>query len=66
MDPRHSQHKWTKSSRCGNGGCIEVAHSDNGSLVRDSTDPNSPILAFGSAQWTDFLAGVRAGKLRAI
>jgi hypothetical protein len=66
MEPPHSHHVWKKSSRCANGGCIEVAHSDNALLVRDSTDPHSPILAFGGADWTAFLAAVRAGELRSL
>ena len=63
MNPRPSP-QWKKSSRCGNSGCIEVARSHDASFVRDSTDRNSPILAFGNAQWTAFIAGVRAGELR--
>jgi Domain of unknown function (DUF397) len=56
---------WRKSSYSGNGGgnCVEVASLADGMIgVRDSKDPEGPVLAFTAAEWRAFVAGVRAGE----
>jgi Domain of unknown function (DUF397) len=64
---------WRKSSYSGgNGGqCVEVAAvTGNGTgpagagicVIRDSKDPDGPVLEFGHDQWRRFAAGVRARK----
>ncbi|MEV1147754.1 DUF397 domain-containing protein [Micromonospora sp. NPDC049799] len=58
---------WRKSSRSDNGGstCVEVATNLAGVVgVRDSKDRRGPVLAFGPAAWTGFLAAARTGALR--
>lgn len=53
---------FTRSSYCGNGAaCVEVAVSD-GVLVRDSKDPDGPVLSFDAGEWSAFLAGCKAGE----
>lgn len=55
---------WRKSSHSGGEGgmCVEVADVDGGVAVRDSADPLGPVLAFSSAEWDAFLAGVHDGE----
>ncbi|MBS2965635.1 DUF397 domain-containing protein [Actinocrinis puniceicyclus] len=56
---------WRKSSRSGGqgGNCVEVAElPDGGTVVRDSKDPDGPVLRFTAAEWTAFVAGVRDGE----
>jgi hypothetical protein len=57
---------WRKSSYSGNNGgdCIEVT-SNLGDVVavRDSKDPEGPVLVFSPAVWRAFAAGVKAGEL---
>ena len=64
---------WRKSSYSGgNGGqCVEVATitgtSDRPQMicaVRDSTDPEGPVLAFSPGQWRTFAGRVKAGTFR--
>lgn len=52
------------SSFCDAGGCVEVGQSSDGSvLVRDSKDAErATSLRFTSAEWTAFVAGVKAGE----
>lgn len=53
---------WRKSTRSGNGGstCVEVADNLPGRvLVRDSKDPNGPVLAFEPDAWRAFIAMAR-------
>ena len=57
---------WQKSSYSGgNGGnCVEVARNLTGVLaVRDSKDPDGPVLVFTLAEWRAFTAGVADGEL---
>jgi hypothetical protein len=54
---------WRKSSRSGASGCVEVAPlPDGGIAVRDSKDPNSPVLRYTAAEWTAFVQGVAGGE----
>jgi Domain of unknown function (DUF397) len=52
---------WRRSSRCDAGSCVEVAHIDGAFAVRDSKDRSGPTLLFTRAEWSAFVAGVRAG-----
>ncbi|MFJ8441987.1 DUF397 domain-containing protein [Kitasatospora griseola] len=58
--------RWVKSSYSGNGGqCVEIATDYVTSaatlLVRDSKDPNGPVLTFSSTDWAAFTAAVAGG-----
>jgi hypothetical protein len=56
---------WRKSSLSGpySDNCVEVAGLD-GQLVavRDSTDPDGPVLAFTPAEWAAFVGGAKLGE----
>jgi hypothetical protein len=57
--------RWRKSSYSGNGGanCVEVAHELPRTVaVRDSKDPQGPVLTMEPADWLEFIAGVKAGR----
>ena len=54
---------WRKSSYSGNGGgdCVEVARSLPSDIaVRDSKNPDGPILTFSRDEWASFIARVRS------
>ncbi|MFD6463657.1 DUF397 domain-containing protein [Streptomyces roseolus] len=62
---------WFTSSRSNNGNqCVEVRFDGDAVLIRDSKyrrDPanrlaDEPILTVTPAEWSAFLAGVRAGE----
>ena len=57
---------WTKSSRSAtNGNCVEVAFLAGGRVaLRDSKDPEGPVLRFTGPEWTAFVDGVLDGELR--
>ncbi len=54
-------YEWRKSSYSAQseGNCVEVATLPNGVAVRDSKDPNGPVLRFTAQEWRAFLARVR-------
>lgn len=57
-------YEWMKSSRSGSTtNCVEVAANLPGVIaVRDSKDPDGPLLTFTPAQWAVFTAAVRSGE----
>ncbi|NJC68176.1 DUF397 domain-containing protein [Planosporangium thailandense] len=54
---------WRKSTRSGNQGqCVEVRTLGGRVEVRDSKDPDGPVLAFTSGEWAAFLDGAKGGE----
>jgi hypothetical protein len=45
-----------------NGQCVEVAAAQNAVAIRDSKDPNGPILVYTHAEFKAFLDGARNGE----
>lgn len=51
-----------QSSFCGNGACVEVARPPGEVLVRDSKNPDGPVLTFTPDEWSAFVLGVKADE----
>jgi hypothetical protein len=54
---------WRKSSYSGNGGgdCVEVARGlPDGIAVRDSKNPDGPVLIVSRDEWASFIARIRS------
>ncbi|MEV0660816.1 DUF397 domain-containing protein [Actinomadura luteofluorescens] len=49
--------RWRKASRSDHhgGACVEVAHAARGVDVRDSKDPDGPVLRFAAPEWSAFV-----------
>ena len=61
-----SRAQWRKASRSNsNGGaCVEVARNLPGAVaVRDSKNPDGPKLVIPPADWRDFTASIKAGRI---
>lgn len=66
---------WRRSSFCSAGECVEVSCEQGACtevafvgaeiLVRDSKDPDGPVLRFTADEWEAFVLGVAAGEFDA-
>ena len=55
--------KWRKATYSdSNGACVELAPIDDGVAVRDSKDPDGPVLHFTKAELAAFLEGAKSGE----
>ncbi|MEV6818343.1 DUF397 domain-containing protein [Nocardiopsis dassonvillei] len=45
-------------------GCVEVAHLSNGTVLRDSKDPDGGYLFFTPHEWDCFLDGANKGEFK--
>jgi len=53
---------WLKArSSSHNGECVEIASAAGNIVMRDSKDPNGPILVYTRAEFKAFLGGARNG-----
>ncbi len=48
--------RWRTSSRSGNGNCVQVATDSERVLIRDSKDPDGPVLEVSLDAFRDFVA----------
>lgn len=61
MDLNHAE--WRKSSRSGGGAnCVEVRRINDTIQVRDTKNPDGPVLSFTPSEWDAFLDGVHKGE----
>jgi Domain of unknown function (DUF397) len=56
------QPAWRKSSFSGGGDCLEWLACADGVRLRNSTTPDGVELHLTHAEWTAFIAGVKAGE----
>jgi hypothetical protein len=57
-DFRESCSTWRKSTASNSGGCVEVAVADESVLIRDSVNPDGPVLKVSTAAWSVFLTSL--------
>ncbi|HET8661196.1 MAG TPA: DUF397 domain-containing protein [Micromonosporaceae bacterium] len=55
---------WRRSQRCESNACVEAALVGGDIAVRDSKNPDGPVLRFSLAEWDAFMDGVQAGDFR--
>lgn len=56
-----TQLAWRTAKDCNSSSCVEVAAAPGGVAIRDSKDPDGPVLSFDLAEFGVFVAGVRRG-----
>ncbi|HET8684599.1 MAG TPA: DUF397 domain-containing protein [Micromonosporaceae bacterium] len=58
------QIKWRRSSWCESNACVEVGRGRGRVVVRDSTDPDGPVLSFPPQEWAAFVDWLKHGSGR--
>lgn len=54
---------WLKAkSSTANGQCVEIAAADGKIAIRDSKDPEGPVLVYTPGEFSAFLEGARNGE----
>lgn len=54
---------WQKSSYSVQGNCVEIARlAGSYTALRNSRDPEGPVLVFTEAEWNAFLRGLAVGE----
>ena len=53
---------WRKSSRSQFSACVEVCFVGDRVPLRNSRDPDGPVLVFTAREWDAFVAGVKLGE----
>jgi Domain of unknown function (DUF397) len=55
---------WVKATASfANGNCVEIATLPDGMIgIRDSKNPQGPILRFAPGEWNAFLTGAQRGE----
>jgi hypothetical protein len=56
-DHHPAAHVWRRSTKSVYGSCVEVRFVGEDVHLRNSRDPEGPILVFTPAEWDAFLAG---------
>ena len=55
---------WRRSSRSSDtANCVEVAAAGSAVGVRDSKDPDGPVLVLPATAWTHFVTAISSGRL---
>ena len=50
---------WRKSTASNSGTCVEVAVAGGSVLIRDSVNPDGPVMRVSTAAWSVFLTSAR-------
>lgn len=55
--------EWRKSARSGSqSNCVMVRHNPTHVQVKDSKNPEGPVLTFTRGEWLAFIGGARDGE----
>jgi len=57
-DFEESSIRWRKSTASTNSGCVECAVTDESVLIRDSVNPDGPVLRVSTTAWSAFLTSL--------
>ena len=55
---------WQRSRLCDTNACVEATIIGDEIAVRDSKDPDGPILRFTKSEWSAFVGGVQGGDFQ--
>ena len=57
----HDSITWHTALSCESGACVEVAANQNTILIRNSRQPDGPLIEYTAEEWHAFVSGVKEG-----
>jgi predicted secreted Zn-dependent protease len=57
----HDSITWHTALSCEGGACVEVAANQNTILIRNSRQPDGPLIEYTPEEWHAFVSGVKKG-----
>ena len=61
QSPRPVTGDWRVATSCAGGNCVQVAAIGDEIAVRDSKNPDGPVLMYSVEEWQAFLDGAKKG-----
>jgi hypothetical protein len=58
-DPRSAHSSWRVSTRSNGTNCVEIGHSQDTVLVRDTKNQSGGMLSFPASVWRDFTKAIQ-------
>ncbi|MCW2882923.1 MAG: putative regulatory protein [Sphaerisporangium sp.] len=58
----HSDLAWRVARDCNTSNCVTVAVTDGMVALRDTKDPDSPVLLYTESEWQVFIDGAKNGE----
>lgn len=55
--------RWSRSSQCDAGACVEIAQLGESIMLRNSRHPEGPVLTVAKSRWTVFVARMKDGPI---
>ena len=52
---------WRVSRTCDGGACVMVARHGNSVVFGNTSQPDGPVYAYTTAEWKEFLVGMKLG-----
>ncbi len=57
----HKSLTWHTALSCDGGTCVQVAADQNTILIRNSQQPDGPLIEYTSEEWLEFVSGIKNG-----
>ena len=57
----HDNITWHTALSCESGACVEVAADQDTILIRNSRQPDGPLVEYTPEEWHAFVSGVKKG-----
>lgn len=57
----HDNITWHTALSCESGACVEVAANQNTILIRNSRQPDGPLIEYTPEEWHEFVSGIKKG-----
>jgi predicted secreted Zn-dependent protease len=57
----HNSLIWLTALNCDGGACVQVAADQNTILIRNSRQPDGPLIEYTPEEWHEFVSGIKKG-----